>query len=65
MPSYFIPTLDNTYIEQGETYFLTVSDQDFDHYDAWCYPFLNFGIADYSLVFYSTDTPWIISIDEI
>ena len=37
-----IPFLDNQYVEVGELAYFKVNDTNFDHMDAWCYPYKKF-----------------------
>ena len=34
--------MENQYVEVGKIAYLRINDTDFDHMDAWCYPFKKF-----------------------
>ena len=43
-----VPIISDLYLEKEEVYYLTIKDQDFDVYDAWCYGFSFFEFMEHT-----------------
>ena len=65
-----LPVLENQYVERGEQYRLPIDDTDFEHQDAWCYPYLKFQIEDVTsgaepLSYGDPSRPWVSNYIQI